>query len=588
MDTIPEFVTLVQGREMATWLNELEKLCAQRFEENYRGIGVRQFYATKLTARMEHVREIRRRFETELFEEWKNGVRSMHDLSRLLNALISALNERLNTIDSRITRAKENENLAARKVTANREEWAKAGPIGLRFRGRGWLNAQGECLRDLYISRTQGEAWSFAKRLLQDLITEITRLGTDVHNCASLVDDGIKEFTERIAQRCNDEKMDLQQAVVRFYKPEKVREFASDLDKDQTEQVRQAQGVRLALIEQLGENPGFATFQARLTKQRFFDVLEQKCEVSAIAAHDQLITLNRDRSPLFGVNIVGALEREFSGNEDGLRKFVHDLVTMAGNYLDFESGEVNRVAPGIPTGVPTRVSQMMVIMPAAQEYGRFAEDLKNLFLQQLSGTIPAQILESDAKPHEITLIGLMNLFPLRYIKPLRFLKERYDARLRQTDKPDRVQLELHCEGDGTQFPDLFVTIGLTRSLPYIMLAKTLGLIQPLTNPTTGSTDLYLIELDEFGLEKRVRLGKNLADVFDTVDITTAQKFEDTVGKLLAQPENRHKDKRATLMAQLRDELKLVLSDRGGNFEDEIYKRFEEAARQAIQLLQAES
>jgi hypothetical protein len=231
---------------------------------------------------------------------------------------------------------------------------------------------------------------------------------------------------------------------------------------------------------------------------------------------------------------------------------------------------------------------MMIIIPAAQEYGRFAEELKQLFLQQLAGTIPAQILESDAKPHEITLISVVNLFPLRYIKPLRFLKERYDARLSQTDKPDRVKLELHCEGDGTQFPELFVTIGLTRSLPYIMLAKPLGLIQPLTNPAIGSTELYLIELDEFGLEKRVRLGKNLTDVFDTLEITTAQKFEEAVGKLLAKPENRHQDKRAALMAQVRDEIKVVLAERGGNFEDEIYKHFEEAARKAMQLLQAEN
>ncbi|MGH9427177.1 MAG: tubulin-like doman-containing protein, partial [Terriglobia bacterium] len=525
MDVIPQYVSLVQERDKAGWLNELEKLCAQRFEDGYRGLGARKFYETKLAARKEHVREIRRRAESEIFEEWKNGVKSMHDISRLTNALVAALDERLKNVDNRILRAKENEEVAETKVKANRAEWAKVGFLSdMLGKRQKLLDAQGECLRDLYIYRTQGEAWNFAKKLLQDLITEITRLGTDVHNCAALIDESIKEFNERIAHRCNDEKIDLRQSVVRFYKPDKVKEFGRDLDKDQTEQNRQAQGVRLALIEQLGESPGFATFHARIAKQRFFDVLEQKCETSATAAHDNLIATNKERNPLFGVNIVGTLEREFSGNEEGLRTFIHDLVSMAGNYLDFDPAEVNRSAPGIPAGIPTRVSQFMVIIPKAQEYVAFAENLKTLFRQQLRGDIPTEVIENDAKPNEITLVGVTNLFPLRYAKPLAFLKERYEKRLSQTDKPARVKLELHCEGDGSQYPELFVPSReklLDKALPYVILAKTLQIIKPLTNQATGSTDLFLVEQDEYGLPKRTKLGRGLTEMFDSLDTLVA-------------------------------------------------------------------
>jgi hypothetical protein len=261
---------------------------------------------------------------------------------------------------------------------------------------------------------------------------------------------------------------------------------------------------------------------------------------------------------------------------------------MAGNYLDFDPGEVNRVAPGIPAGVPTRVSQVMVIIPKAQEYPGFVGNLRNLFRQQLAGTIPVEIIESDAKPNEITLISVTNLFPLRYIKPLRFLKERYDTRLSQTDKPERVKLELHCEGDGSQYPDLFVTITLTRFLPHILLAKALQLIQPITNQVTGNTELYLVELDQDGLDKRTKLGKTLADVFETLDIVVVQRFGELVEKRLAEPECRHKDKRSALEAQVREDLKTVLEERRGNIEDEMYKRFEDAARKAIQRLRAAS
>lgn len=420
-------------------------------------------------------------------------------------------------------------------------------------------------------------------------MTEITRLGSDIQNCTALIDESIAEFNERIAQRCNDEKIDLRQSLVRFYKPGKVKEFAKDLDKDQTEQSRQTQGVRLALIEQLSENPGFATFHARIPKQRFFDVLEVKCEANAKAAHDNLIATNRDRSPLFGVNIVGTLEREFSGNAEGLRTFIHDLVSMAGNYLDFDPAEVNRVAPGIPAGIPTRVSQFMVIIPKPQEHGAFAETLNTLFRQQLRGDIPTEIIESDERPNEITLVGVTNLFPLRYVKPLAFLKERYEERLSQTDKPARVKLELHCEGDGTQYPELFVPSRerlITKSLPYVMLAKTLGIIQPLPNQATGTADLYLVEKDEYNLPKQTRLGKSLTELFETVDTLKAQQLEEAVEKLLAAPDYQHQDKRAELKEQIRQDLAAVLADRRGNVEDPVYVSFTQAARTAMQLLQA--
>ena len=129
MDILPEFVTMAQEKDTTTWLNELDRLCTQRFDETYRGLGVRRFYETKLAARREHAREIRRRIESDLLEEWKNGVKSLHDIARLVDALVNALDERLKNVDTRIVRAKENEEGTIKKVTANRAEWAKVGNL---------------------------------------------------------------------------------------------------------------------------------------------------------------------------------------------------------------------------------------------------------------------------------------------------------------------------------------------------------------------------------------------------------------------------------------------------------------------------
>ena len=583
LDIVPQFMGLVQAQDDKVWLNELEKLMAQRFEENYRTLGVRKFYETKLEARKDHVRELRRRVETELFDDWKNGVKSMHDLSRCVAALIATLEERLLAVDNQVVRANSNIENAEHKVAANRAEWAKVGILSQVFgKRRKLLDAQGECLRELYTARTQAEAWSFAKRLLQESVTEFNRLATDIGLCSKLVDESIKEFRERIDERCNDaDKLDLRQSLVRFYNAENVRLFARDLEKDKEEQTRQSQTVRLALIEQIAADPSFSAFHSRISRQRFFDVLEQKCALSSTTAHDTLVASHRDRRPLLGVNIIDQLEREYSGKPDELRKFIHDLVEHAGNYLEFDP-------QAIILGVgKVKVSQFLVILPKAGEHAGFSEELKTLFREHLHGGVPVEVIESDTKPNEITLLGITNLFPLRYAKATQFLKENYDRRISRSDKPDRIKLELHGEGDGSQFPELLLAderAQREKALPALLLAKALGLIAVVTSPTTGITELYLIGEDADGLPVRTKLGKTLPEVSENIDLEAARRLEEASAAQLQLDVWRHIDQRAELQQKVRDELKQILADRRNDYEDPIYRRFETAARTAIQAL----
>lgn len=585
LDIVPQFMGLVQAQDNKVWINEIEKLMAQRFDENYRSLGVRKFYETKLQARKDHVRELRRRVEVELFDDWKNGVKSMHDIGRCVAALIAALEERLLAADDRITRAKNNIDNAELKVAANRAEWAKVGILSQMFgRRRSLLDAQGEVLREIYTARTQTEAWTFAKRLLQEAVSEFNSLATDVGYCAKLVDESIKEFKERIDERCNDgETPDLRQSLVRFYNAEYVRLFARDLDKDRGGQTRQAQAVRLALIEQIAADPSFSAFHARISRQRFFDVLEQKCAVSSQTAHDALVSSNRDRRPLLGVNIVGQLERDFSGRTDELKKFIHDLVNQAGNFLEFDPQAI------VQGAAKTKVSQFLVILPKAGDLADFSENLKALFRENFRGGIPVEIIESETKPNEITLLGLTNLFPLRYTKATRFLKEQYDRRILQSGNPERIKLELYGEGDGAQWPELLLADERAlreKALPALLLAKVLELISTVTSPTTGLTELYLIGEDADGLPVRTRLGKTLPEVSESIDLTAAQSLEEAVNARLGQEAYRHVDKRAELQQGLRDELNRILTDRRNDFEDPVYRRFEAAARSAIQVLKS--
>jgi hypothetical protein len=90
-DLLPNFKGVVRTLEKTVWLDELARMCAQRFDSTYRSdMGVRKFYETKSANRKEHAREIHRCIETELMNDWKNGVRSMYEINLILAALLAS------------------------------------------------------------------------------------------------------------------------------------------------------------------------------------------------------------------------------------------------------------------------------------------------------------------------------------------------------------------------------------------------------------------------------------------------------------------------------------------------------------------
>jgi hypothetical protein len=266
-DTLPNFKSLVREQPSAGWLDELAKLCEKRFDQDYRGLGVRNFYRAKLKAKPEHVSEIRRRVEDDLFTDWKNGVRSLHDLSSLLKALLESTDERLKVIDDKITQVQDNEGQAADRVKAHNKEWSRMGwfsRIVLRKRDS-LLNAQADALLEQYIYRTRIEALSFAKQLMAEIIVGLTDLKGQVDQCTSTFNEAIKQYNDRIAERITDDgSNDLRAQLVRFYRPDLVRTITQRLVKDENEQRTQTNRVRQAILQKLGERPNFTLFNERI------------------------------------------------------------------------------------------------------------------------------------------------------------------------------------------------------------------------------------------------------------------------------------------------------------------------------------
>jgi hypothetical protein len=287
------------------------------------------------------------------------------------------------------------------------------------------------------------------------------------------------------------------------------------------------------------------------------------------------------------VSIVSKLKERYGGNSQDLRSFVSDLVTRAGNYLTLDPSEVQKVGPGIPSGVQTAVSRMTVIIPKAPEEAEFMAKLKSAFVNAGGGE--TEFIDSD-KPNEIVLVSLTNLFPVRYIRQAVFLKQKYEGKLTGPNA-DRAKLELHSEGDGSQWPRIFVPAQdevQRAAIPSLLLAKALGLIQPNLNPSTGKSEFIFVTKDQNGFDTDpILLGPSLVTALPKLDISAAEQIRGYVQKALDAPENMPDAARALLQQAIVAEVESVKIEKGGNVTDEVYRRFLDGGRAAVAILKRE-
>ncbi len=568
------------AREDRLWLDKLSTLCETAFLESYRGEGVARFYDSKRKEIPDHALRVRRGIEEDLFKQWKDGVQSMQDISRLLSVLSGSLEDRRKGMDEKIAKAKDNVESNETKVAEAKRDWANVTLIGEWMGKRDKiLDKQAEILKELYIWRTRLQGWIFAKEFLQELSAQVSDLGGEAAKCASMIADATQRFTDGVNSRCADTgKEDLTKQVVRFYKPSAIKDFARNLERDKAEQQKQTAAVRAGLADLLGDTQDFATFNKRLPKTRFIDALEIICQQRSSEAHNAFVASNRSRAPILQVSVIDRLFREYGGNREALRTYILGVVSRARNYLRMNPAEVQAVGPGIPQQTQSCMSCFTIILPEAPEMPEFREILRQEFENAKTGV--KEVVANHQKPDEITLINITNLFPIRFVADVAFLKQEYDRR-----KADPLSsMELHGEGDGSQFPSLFApVVGAAEVFPHMLIAQAVNVLQTLEDPDTGAAGVYLIAKDDRGREKDpLLLGKTFLDAVNGVSAEIMGKVQLAVQAEL-DGAYLHKTKREELATRIQAEVDRVRAERKNPL-DRMYRQYVSARDRAEAIL----
>ncbi len=595
--TIPNYVTMVRDNfknDVEKELPELTKLCDSLYREQYRGSGVLAFYETKRTDMRDQVREIRNRIENDLFAEWKNGVKSMHDLSRLLAALIASIEERLKGMDDRIAKLgeeteawKENE----AKITENRKQWAKPGFFSTMLGKRDEiLKAQAEAFIVRYTMKNRVEGYRYAKDLLAGLRQELNSLSSEVSKASALIAQAAKTFQTAVDARLADKgNQDLTKQVVRFYDPEVVKAFTKALTIDLNEQKKQTSKVRARFADILGEKQNFMAFNARITEGRFMDVMESTCDESAVEAHHEFVARFPDRGRILKVSVIEMLQKEYDGSDERLRTYAQSIMAMAKNYLKLDQAQVQLVAPGIPAANDDSnavcVSNLTIIAPEAPESGgfrkKFCNALRNATVAQTQDVI------NKNRPQEVTLINITNVFPARFVSVVDFLRKKYEDRI-QGQAGKRAFLELHSEGaegkwgDGQEVPSLYPESYKASDLhPWMLLGEALGVVRIEKDPQSGLDKCYLVTSDADGFPVVEELGQSIERVVQSADVSTFETIQGAVEPMLKR-DYQHIDKRQEVLGRIRTKVQELAKVRPAT--DPIFQELRVAMTKSKEIL----
>lgn len=578
---IPRMVNFVkENKHKERWLDELANQCQDRFEGTFRGMGVKPFYHAKLEARTDHAREIRRHVERDLFDEWKNGTKSMEDISSVVDALISDTDARFREIDQKLERLNKKIEDEQRNIEVNKETWPNIGILSehLRKKHDKVLDAQSLCYERYYNMRTRIEAWKFARQLIPIIVIEFRNLKTEVDTCVSVVNQAYVDFEDRILARIKDneeESEKLRQELYRFYDQDLVKEVNRRWITDAKVQKAQTSEARTALLGELGQAPTFGLFGQRISKESLIEKLELVCEQRVEVQHDNL---QDTQEKLFNQSIVSKLEDRYGGSTNDLRNFVEEIVAYAGNYVSFDSAQVGLGAAR--DGIFKRNLSVISSMPEKQaDRTGFQQLLHETIDQSYQGT-PSFVF-SDVNPYEIVFVRMANLFPLRYVTQVKHLKERYEAKLVTGGAQKR--LEVHTEGDGTQFPSIFQPtqeelherdqLQRDAAIPYLLFGKALKLFVESKNPKTGANTLHLPVFDEFGANtQNIDLGSDLNYAADNLPFEHIEIIKSRVDAMI-QDEFAFADKKKELMGRLASELKEIIAQHNGDKDESVVKRF---------------
>ena len=506
----------ITANDSGDWIRALSEQCLDRFQTKFRGVGVDNFFEEKKRSREEYAREIIRVIEADLISAWREGTFGSSQADSVMGALADHLLEIARQCQETSEKARQAMDDREAKIKTNFQEWQDVGPLArLLKKHEVVFEAAASNLTSYYENRTLYAASAFAVDLVAQVRNGVMELKTQLQRFSARLQEVHETMEKRAAARCIDRGEDFDTQIVRLYNPETVREVVRKFCADRTIQAGQTAKVRAEVLKR--SDDGTAEKLGGFGTQMLCDMLEASCSQAARDLHlEQSQNLRENGEAILGLSIIDKLEQRYRGNPEKMRQEIGRLVERSLSFVPFDDSETLKTGPGVLSDAQNqnRIRSLLILHPTAPDKGSFINDLQESFRDAWkSGGDGVKFIAaqdaSDSKGHEMTILSLVSLFPLRFVHVLNVLQDRYRQRMNSSD-PKRAQLELHIEGDGTQHPALFIPTVIEQGLPLLLL----GLGSGIVSQDNGSFSFQVMQYDSQNrptIPKRVLLGDSLKD-----------------------------------------------------------------------------
>lgn len=581
-----------ESPEKAERLRLLRGHFHEAWNSGFRNVGANQFFQSADRDVRDHATEIRNSVERSLFDDWRTGTRSLGECVRVVDALLAELRDHQGTIDDVINTYVQRSEEAERRGGEVERRWNQIGLIGsLVGRYDRLLEEAGQALRDEYVSRTLAEGSRFAKRLLAETVEEITdlrnSLGQAQASLATASEAAVRVISTRAHEANRSSSLKQDGYIVRIQDDKAFENARRKLLFNEEEQRDQTSIVRNRIIDELGHDPSFAKFTYRFPQTDMKSIIVEACEKNVESAHARLVTEQREK--VIGVSIIDKLLEQWGSNDDRITREANDLVRSAGQFVDFDAAEVNKHFDGKSAAV-RGMRTFAVLMPQPPQHAPYVEQLKAGFRNACTDGVT--FASSGERESEITLVSLVNLFPLRFTKSARLLRDRYRGRL-EADITGRIRLEIHTQDDCAGLPDLFIAEAadiMRAARPVMLLGEVVGAIKSESNVSTGRPQyVFSRDSDDDGIAPAPEvLGRTAVHALTEVTESRLIELRDEVLKRVNRNRTGDTEYQKSAAQMMNQRLQEVLAELGSDATGKEYAEWNKAARHVLDVLKGDA
>lgn len=606
IDEYWESVSIDYDFDSAKQMGQPLQILEQYFEDRYKGEqpqdyfreekGVEDYFRAKASEQVvaDSASAIVNNIAENLFSQWQQGVYSAYDVRQISERILAMLQDKNKNMDADAIALEDEIERTNQTLGDIFDDYENTGFIS-HLINKKRANLFVEYSKELakkYAAKTRlASLQNFQRRLIPKLVQQFSNLQTDIQEFLGRNQNYVEKYGTLIGQNTPSAEPDLRLANVEVADLERLMKFTTELLHDRPKMELLSQKVRDYIAD--GANKSFAKAGKKMSNAGALE--EAAVEVlkdSILAYHSEML---RDK-PVLGLNVLEQLYQMYGGSDDEIGRFANTLVNNSEVFITLDDQEVMRMMNNTENSATTPAAgPNTILLVSIPHINTDDEELKNFVdkfrikLQQAYNQTETRKLEIMESPrgNEITILSYQNIFPIRAIDYMPFLKDKYEQLVKSGNEATNTanKVLLHSEGDGSELPPLFGEgNGPTGDalIKYVFLAAAYGIISQ-GEDEYGNKGWGFSTEDDFGSPMFSLLSAAFTGIISSPAMTP-EMLSDVVEKVdeaINTPV--HVTKKAEMAQAVKDCMKNHVLSEAGSPNNELYKRYGAQAKEALKI-----